>query len=406
MPEPARYDLDSDDYFSDPYPTYDRMRVQDPVHFDETKGLWYVTRHADVLALARHPSTSVNRVEAFFTGVSPELDDKVAVVRQFFFDWLVFLDPPHHARLRRLLMKAFSPAAVARLAPRLEKIVDSTLDGLSERDTFDVVNDYSVPVTLHLIARMIGIPDHDIPAFKALADAAIKPLTWTGDPDGNVIAAHDGVAGLAAFFQGLIVERRDRPADDLLTHLTRAADDGQVMTDQEIVSTCAMLLVAGHETSANLIGTGVLALLRHPDQLALLRADPPLIDSAVEEFLRYDGSGGGIGRIATAPIELSGGRIPAGQLAFGLTHAANHDPDVFVDPGRLDIRRADNRHLGLGHGLHMCLGAHLARLETRTAVHALLHRRPELTLVTDKPRWIRSLSHRGVHELVVTGPSR
>ncbi|MCM4083619.1 cytochrome P450 [Paractinoplanes hotanensis] len=400
VPEP--YDLDSDGYFSDPYPTYDRMRVQDPVYFDESKGLWYVTRHADVLALARHPSTSVNRVEAFFTGVSPELTDEVAVVRRFF-DWLVFLDPPQHARLRRLLMKAFSPAAVARLAPSLKEIADDTLDGLADRDTFDVVNDYGVPVTLQLIARMIGIPDHDIPTFKALADAAIKPLTWTGDPDSNVIAAYDGVVGLEAFFRALIIERRNRPADDLLSHLTRAEDDGQAMTDQEIVSTCAMLLVAGHETSANLIGTGILALLRHPDQLDLLRADPALIDSAVEEFLRYDGSGGGIGRIATEPIELSGGRIPAGQLAFGLTHAANHDPAVFVKPGRLDIRRSDNRHLGLGHGLHMCLGAHLARLETRTAVRALLRHRPEITLVTEKPVWIKSLSHRGVHELVVAG---
>jgi cytochrome P450 len=403
MPVAAQYDLDSDDYFSDPYPTYERMRVQDPVYFDETKGLWYVTRHADVLALARHPSTSVNRVEAFFTGVSPELADKVEVVRRFFFDWLVFLDPPQHARLRRLLMKGFSPAAVARLAPGLEEIVDGTLDGLAERDTFDVVNDYGVPVTLRLIARMIGIPDQDISSFKALADAAIRPLTWTGDPDGNVIAAHDGVVGLESFFRDLIIERRRRPTDDLLTHLTRAEADDQAMTDQEIISTCAMLLVAGHETSANLIGTGMLALLRHPDQLELLRADPTLIYSAVEEFLRYDGSGGGIGRIATEPIELSGGRIPAGQLAFGLTHAANHDPAAFVNPDRLDIRRSDNRHLGLGHGLHMCLGAHLARLETRTAVGALLQRRPQLTLVTEKPRWIRSLSHRGVHELVVAG---
>lgn len=399
----APYDLDSADYFSDPYPTYERMRVQDPVYFDEAKGLWYVTRHADMLALARHPGTSVNRVEAFFTGVSPELTGKVTVVRRFFFDWLVFLDPPQHARLRRLLMKAFSPAAVARLGPGLKEIVDGTLDGLADRDTFDVVGDYGVPVTLHLIARMIGIPDRDVFSFKALADAAIKPLTWTGDPDGNVIAAYDGVVGLEAFFHRLIGERRERPADDLLTHLTRAGDGDQAMTDQEIISTCAMLLVAGHETSANLIGTGILALLRHPDQLDLLRAEPALIDSAVEEFLRYDGSGGGIGRIATEPIELSGGRIPAGQLAFGLTHAANHDPDVFVNPGRLDIRRSDNRHLGLGHGLHMCLGAGLARLETRTAVGALLRRRPDLALVTERPTWIRSLSHRGVEELMVAG---
>lgn len=403
MPTAAQFDRDSDDYFSDPYPTYDRRRLHNPVHFDETKGLWYVTRHADVLALARHPSTSVNRVEAFFTGVSPQLSGKVAVVRRFFFDWLVFLDPPQHARLRRLLMKAFSPAAVASLAPRLTQIVDGALDDLAGRDTFDVVNDYGVPVTLRLIAHMIGIPEQDISSFKALSDAAIKPLTWTGDPDGNVVAAHDGVVGLEAFFHELIVERRRRPAGDLLTHLTRAGTGDEAMTDQEIVSTCAMLLVAGHETSANLIGTAVLALLRHPDQLELLLTDPGLIDSAVEEFLRYDSSGGGIGRIATEPIELSGGRIPAGQLAFGLTHAANHDPAVFADPSRLDIRRSDNRHLGLGHGLHMCLGAHLARLETRTAISALLQRHPRLSLVTDKPRWIRSLSHRGVHELVVAG---
>ncbi|TDO37092.1 cytochrome P450 [Paractinoplanes brasiliensis] len=403
MPVESKYDLNSDDYFSDPYPTYDRMRVHDPVFFDETKGLWYVTRHADVMALARHPGTSVNRVEAFFTGVSPQLAGQVAVVRRFFFDWLVFLDPPQHTRLRRLLMKAFSPAAVARLAPGLNEIVDETLDDLADHDAFDVVNEFGVPVTLRLIARMIGIPDSDIGSFKALADAAIKPLTWTGDPDGNVVAAHDGVVGLEAFFRGLIQERRRRPADDLLTHLIQAGAGDQAMTDQEIVSTCAMLLVAGHETSANLIGTGLLALLRHPDQLALLRDDPALIDSAVEEFLRYDGSGGGIGRIATEPIEFSGGRIPPGQLAFGLTHAANHDPAVFENPGRLDIRRTDNRHLGLGHGLHMCLGAHLARLETRTAISALLHRRPRLTLVTEKPRWIRSLSHRGVQALAVAG---
>jgi cytochrome P450 len=398
----VQYDLTSAEYYADPYPTYARMRREDPVYWDPGMGIWFVTRYSDVLSLMRDRCWSSDRVAHFFTGLGPELADDIAVVSRFYTDWLVFLDPPNHTRLRRLMTRAFSPRGIETIREFTRTAVDQALDRVAGAGRFDAIADFSVPVPAQVIAHMLGVAPQDVEQFKGWTTDVFRVPAWVGDQGENVRVASRSVRALEEYFRALIAERRRHPTDDLLGMLVAADADGHILTDQELVSTCALLLVAGHETTTNQIGNAVLALLRHPAELARLRADPTLLDSAVEEFLRYDGSPGGLARVARHDTELAGQTILAGQIAMGMAQAANRDPAVFADPDRFDVGRADNRHLGLGLGPHICLGAALARLELRIAVGVLIERFPRLTLETDNLTWLHSLAERGLTSLPVT----
>lgn len=398
----AVYDLSSDAYYTDPYPTYARMRRDDPVYLHPDMGMWFVTRHADVLALMRDPRWSSQRVDLLFTGVSPELGDDIKVVHRFYTDWLVFLDPPGHSRLRRLMTRAFTPRRIEVIREFAQATVDRALDRVAGAGRFDLIADFSAPVPAQVISHMLGVPEPDVEQFKAWTAEVFRVPSWVGDQDENVRAAANGVRQLEDYFREMIAERRRRPADDLLGTLVAASEEGHFLTDQELVSTCALLLVAGHETTTNQIGNAVIALLRHPAELARLRADPALIGSAVEELLRYEASSGCLGRIAKEDVEVAGQVIPAGHLAMCVPQSANRDEEAFAEPDRLDLGRTDIRHFGLGHGPHTCLGAALARLEIGVAIETLVRRFPRLALETDQLRWMHSLAERGVTSLPVT----
>jgi cytochrome P450 len=398
----ATYDLDSASYYADPYPTYTRMRRDSPAYFDKGRGLWLLTRYADVYALARDRRTSVARVDQLLAGVSPALADKAKVVHRFLSDWLVFSDPPRHTILRKLQARAFSAHSIATQEPQIQQVVDATLHGLPGAGEVDLIHEVAMPIPATVIAHMLGIPPSDVGSFKRWTSAVFRVPAWTGDLDENVVAAYDGVVSLDGYFRDIIAFRRKAPGDDVLSALVQAEQDGQFLNEHELVASCALLLLAGHETSINMIGNGVLALLRHPAELDRLRNDPALIDSAVEEFQRYDSASGAIARILLEDLELGGQVIPAGQAVGGLVWAANRDPEVFDDPDRFDIGRNDSRHLGFGGGPHLCLGAALARLEVKIAVGTLLTRFPKLELADDNPVWVKSLAIRGVERLLVT----
>ena len=398
----ARYDLASDAYYSDPYPTYAAMRRDDPAYLREDLGIWMLTRYADVHALSRSRNTSVARVGQLVGFASPELAAKAEVVSRFLSDWLVFSDPPRHTVMRRLQTRAFSPRNIAALEPYIRDLVNATLDGLAGAGQFDVIADFAIPVPAHVIAHMLGVPRKDVDQFKAWTSAVFRVPAMVGDPDENMRAAYEGVLSLDSYFRELIAERRESPSDDILSALVQAEEDGQFLNEHELVSSCALLLLAGHETSTHVIGNGLLALLRHPDQLRRLRGNQELIESAVEEFQRYDSASGMISRVLTADLKVGDQVIPAGQVASGVVQAANRDPDMFPDPDRFDIGRADSRHLGFGGGPHLCLGAALSRLETKVAVAALVDRFPKLELADDNPVWVRSIAIRGVESLPVT----
>jgi cytochrome P450 len=358
-----------------------------------------------VLTVSRDRRFSAERIQNVLAKASPATGHEVQAVRRFLSHWLVFVDPPGHTRLRRLMTNAFSAKSVAAMESFMRAAVDEALDQIGDAEEFDLVEAFSSPVPANIVGRLLGVRPEDVGQFRSWTSDVFR-VVGVGDRDEDARRTYQGIRNLTAYFHELIAERRRAPAEDLLGALIAANEDGQTLSEEELIATCALILVAGHETSTHQIGNGVIALQRNPTELARLQAEPQLIDAAVEEILRYDGSAGGIARRATTDIELSGQVIPAGDVAVGLTQAANRDPEVYSDPDRFLIGRSDGRHIAFGQGPHVCIGAALARLELTIAIGALLARFPNLELATDDLEWVRGLAARGVHRLPVRAGAR
>lgn len=349
---------------SDPYPIYARLRRQAPIAAPTggDRRLYPLTRHADVRAALHDPRLSSRPPWEPSEGTRSMLS----------------VDPPDHGRLRGLVSAAFTPARVNALAGRIEQLAEGLLDSIGERDEIDLMSALAEPLPLRVIAELLGIPTEDRRRFKAWS-SAIVPLLDVPSPE-QLAAAEAAQRELRDYFAGVIAERRRAPGQDLISALIAARDEQDALTEAELGATCRLLLIAGHETTTNLIGNGTVALLAHPDQLEALRADPSLDRAAVEELLRHDAPVQGVRRVALEPVAIGGAAIPAGSFVLALMGAANRDPEVFKDPDRLDLTRDPNPHLAFGHGIHTCLGASLAQLEGRIALRALLERFPRIEL--------------------------
>ena len=382
---------------ADPYPLYRRLREENPIHAGPIGGL-VLTRHADCLHVLRHPAASSDeRKGEMFEAMAAagEIDQELADNRPF-----LFLDPPDHTRLRRLVSKAFTPKTIERLRPRVQQLVDELLDARIETGTIELIEDLAYPLPVQVISELLGVPPEDHERFKGWSRDLARGL----DPDfilpPDVLAKRDeAIQAFSAYFLELIAEHRRSPRDDLLSALVAAEDEGDRLTEQELLSTCTLLLVAGHETTVNLIANGTLALLRAPDQLQRLRDDPSIARSAVEELLRYDPPVQMTGRVALEDIELPGATLTKGSFGLLLLASANRDPAAFPDPDRVDLGRVDNHHLAFGFGTHFCLGAPLARLEGEVALTTLVGRCPDLALAVDTPRYKENLILRGLEAL-------
>jgi pimeloyl-[acyl-carrier protein] synthase len=412
----------------DPYPLYHRLRAEDPVHRSDL-GFWVLTRHADVLAVLRDPRLSRDprhseRIELLRS--SAELDELLASEEAA--PSMLFVDPPDHTRLRTLVNKAFTPAAVERLRPRVEAIVAGLLDRVAGAGAMDVVEDLAYPLPVTVICELFGVPEADHDRFRAWSRGLVRlldPLVATDALEGALRAR----LALRGYLRELIAERRAHPSGDLLTALIAAEDEGHQPTtlvqdqdhgipegdhaerhgpartslsEAELVSMCVLLLVAGHETTVNLIANGLLALLRDPQALAGLKAQPGLAGSAVEELLRYDSPVQFTSRHALADLDLGGRQVGAGETVVAVLGAANRDPAQFPDPDRLDLARQPNRHVAFGGGIHFCLGAPLARMEARIAIPALLARLPGLEVGPGPPVRRDTVTLRGLASLPVT----
>ncbi|MGF1424892.1 cytochrome P450 [Kitasatospora sp. LaBMicrA B282] len=427
MPD-QRYDLHSKAYFADPYPVYHAMREHDPVYRQPETGAWMLTRHDDMVELCRHPRVSADRTAPLFPagsdsgtgsdlgtgsdgdiGAATAADRQNATLRNFLAPWLIFLDGAEHARVRSVLSRSFTPRAIAGLRPFVRTVVDDAITTLRAADSPDLIRDLALPVPARVIGHLLGLPPEDLPGFQQSVNAVFQFAGQLGDPEENLRLAHRATEELGDYFRALVAEKRrarrgraaDEPPADLVSIMITADEDGGLLTEHELVANCALLLVTGHETTTHTLGNGVIALLRHPEQLRLLRDKPELIGSAVEEILRYDSSSGLIGRLLLDDIEIRGQRIEQGSFVYAVGQAANRDPAVYPDPDRFDITRTGPRHLGFGHGVHACIGAALARLETDVALTALLRAFPDLAPVTDEYDWIASYSQRGVRSLPV-----
>lgn len=371
-----QFDPRSPDFRRNPYPYYDMLRTHAPVFFWDAWGTYFLTRWEDCNALLRD-----NRLGHGGTGEpAPQQQDLYRMQA----NWMLFRDPPDHTRLRGLAQRAFTPRMVEQMRTTIQDITDGLLDKAAAKDHLDVVADLAYPLPVTVIARMFGVPEGDLDIFHTWSDALAKSLDLT-EVEEVYNEASRAAAAFTAYLAELADRRRVEPADDLLSALVAAEEEGDRLTTDELYATCALLLVAGHETTVNLIGNGTLALLRNPEQLALLRAQPELVKSAVEELLRYDGPVQATSRVVLEEFQLDGKQMPRGMTLHFMLGAANHDPAVFAAPSVLDITRKPNPHLGFGGGIHYCLGAPLARLEAQIAFSTLLQRFPVLTLLEADP---------------------
>ena len=394
----ATYDLLSREHFAAPYETFALMRERDPLYWCEPMGMWFATRYEDVHAVTRDRRFSSDKVDFF---VPPGGDEKSRAVRRFFTDWMVFCDPPEHTRLRKLVSRAFTPRSIAMLESFTQRVAEEALDRVSGKDQIDVISDFGFPVPSRVIAHMLGVAPDRVDDFEQWSRGVERVLGLVGDQDENISRAYAGIQSLAAYFHDLIAERRAAPGEGLLSLMVQPGEDGSVLSEHEVMASCALLLIGGHETTTHLIGNATLALLRNPGELARLRAQPDLAASAVEEVARYEAALPGIARTAQEDVPLSGGVVPAGTNIMAVVRSANRDPAVFADPDRLDISRGDMRHLGFGGGAHACVGAALARLETRIAITALLARYPRIELAVSDPDPTMSWVINGVTSLPV-----
>jgi cytochrome P450 len=317
---------------------------------------------------------------------------------------MLFRDPPDHTRLRGLVSRAFTPRVVEGLRPRIQQIVDGLLDRVQGAGRMEVISDLAYPLPVTVISEMLGVPEEDRERIKRWSADIARSLDAIGLPTDPEIVdrGRTGRRAIGDYFRSLIPDRKKRPRGDLLSLLIEAEEQGDKLSEGELLATCVLLYIAGHETTVNLIGNGLLALLRHPKELERLRDKPALVQSAVEELLRYDGPVQRTARITNADVELGEHKIPKGSMVVPVIGAANRDPAHFPDPDRLDVSRPDNRHIAFGFGIHFCLGAPLARLEGQITLGTLLHRLPQLALSTERPEWRESQVLRGLKALPVS----
>ena len=385
-------------FTEDPYPHYQRMRDLDPVH-QHPLGFWLVTRYEDVTALLRANLSVENRNLA--GGIVAEQRNELEQFDTAFGLSMLDRDPPDHTRLRRLVTKVFTPKAVAALEPKVAALVDASLDRIAEERTVDLIEALAFPLPFAVISELLGTPPTDHVRLRELSGTIVRSLEVVTDEEVmRAIAAAE--VELTALMREIIAWKRQNPADDLLTALIAAEDEGDQLTDDELVAQVLLLYVAGHETTVNLIGNGVVALLRNPDQLRLLRARPELAANAVEEFLRYDSPVQQSRRITTAPYTAGGREIPPGMFVIAGLASANRDERRFgPDAHELRIDREDARaQVSFGAGPHHCLGAALARLEGRVAIGSLVRRFPDLVMAGDV-EWNGRLNLRGADKLPI-----
>jgi cytochrome P450 len=391
-----------DAMLADPYPFYERLRSQDPVHWDESDKRWLLTRYADVTSVLRSPAASSNRVQVVLHFVPPEFR-RIAEARA---KSMISCDAPDHNRLRLLVSKAFTARAVEAMTHKIQHLVDGFLDAVQARGRMDVIADLAYPLPVTVIAEMLGVPAEDRGLFKKWSDELSILAGGGGSPAALTLDDYrrnaQSYEELTAYLSNIAAQRRTQPRDDLITALVQAEEAGDRLSEEEFYANTMLLLVAGNETTTNLIGNGTLALLQHPDQLRKLREKPSLIASAVEELLRYDSPVQMTTRVLTHDLELGGKQLRQGQMVVVMLGAANRDPEVFSAPNRLDVERADNKHLSFGLGSHFCLGAQLARLEGRIVFETLLRRMPKLRLEGPGPQRRRHFNLRGLQSLSVT----
>lgn len=396
-------DLLRPEAIADPHPVFARLRELDSIRWSEPHRAWLVTRYDDVSEAYRNRALSSDRVRPLLAARRAEQPPSTNRVQELLSQWMVVSDPPEHTRLRRLAAGAFKQQRISAMTRRIQQLVDDLLDEFIADGHSDLIQHLAYPLPAIVIAEMLGVSPEDRDRFRHWSDELALVAFGAG---GEARAerherALKGLEEMTSYFRQLIELRRREPGNDMISAMMAGDGSGDELTEDELVAMCALLLFAGHETTTNSIANGVVTLLQHPDQLALLRAQPELISTAVEELLRFDGPIKVLTRWVKADTELAGQQVRAGERVYLVLAAANRDGAKFADPDVLDLRRSPNPHIAFGKGIHACVGAQLARLETRIAVSSIVQRLPGLQLAGELV-YKESLAARALEELHVT----
>lgn len=392
-------------FFEDPYPTYHALRTSDPVLWDANIEAWVLTRYADVAAALSDPrllrGSTPEQEAALPAQLAANGQDALLPLHRLLSQMMLFSDPPKHTRLRALATKAFTPRVVEAMRPHIQAVVDDLLDAVQPTGRMNVVRDLAYPLPVIIICELLGLPREERDQFKRWSGDIIAFAARTSESDELAQQALRSAREALSYFGELAARLRANPRDDLMSALVAAEEQGDRLSTEELLANAILLLMNGHETTTDAIGNGLLALLRHPDQLQHLRDEPALIGGAVEEFLRYDGSVQLRGLDAAHDFELGGKQIRAGQTVLLALGGANRDPAQFPEPDRLEITRRENRHLEFGHGMHFCIAAALARAEIQIAIGTILRRLPNVQLATEQLEWRTGTIFRGLTALPV-----
>jgi cytochrome P450 len=391
------YSPRSPEFQSNPHPNFHELRSLDPVHWQAASGYWILTRFADVTAFLK--DERFGKGTMFRTGGHD--DDRLSPMDAMRRDWMLLKDPPEHTRLRALVSRAFTPRVVALLANNIQAITDALLDDAMQKPSFDAIGALAYPLPVTVIAILLGVPVEDRDVFLQFSQQFASVLEVNKSAD-DLARGNQLAEAMGDYFRRLIAHKRRHPQEDLISRLIEVEESGTRLNEQELIATCIMLLFAGHETTVNLIGNGLLALLRHPAELNRLAQQPEQMSRAVEELLRYDRPVSAVFRVAQESVEIGGRTIGPGQDVMGALVAANRDPARFTEPDHLDIGRDEGQALAFGQGIHYCLGAPLARLEASIAFKTLLRRMPAIRVGPEPLVWRKSFVFRGPATLSVS----
>ena len=399
LPEIADYDPRDPDVIDDPIPVLTHLQKVDPVHWSQRLNGWVITGYDDARAILTDEQISADRLTPFYEHQSDAMQKRISELIRYLNTWVAFKDPPEHTRLRTLMNKVFTRAAVRELRPAIERAVGRLLDAMAGRDEVDFIQVFAYPLPAAVIMDMLGLPHEDTESLKDWSNKMqlfIGSATTSSD---KYALAERGAIEMAEYFRNIILEREKNLGDDMISKLLTIRQQGDALTEDEVIGTSMLFLFGGHETTTNLLGNGVRAFLANPEQLARLKANPKLIRRAVEEVLRYDGPTGATVRVVKEDHLLHGRTLRKGDRVFVMINAANHDDRIFDNPGTFDIERDPNPHLTFNYGAHFCLGAPLARLEGEVAFMRLFERFPEMRLTAERYRYMDTLVMRGVRSM-------
>lgn len=397
----VHYDPRNKATINDPIPVLRTLQDHAPVYWCDALRGWVITRNEDVKKVLRSDDFSADRITPFYEAQSQERQASIQQLIRYLNTWVAFKDPPDHTRLRKLMKTVFSPETVAGQRGVVERSVTRLIDRLEDQESFDFISEFAFPLPAMVILDLLGLPEEDMEDLKTWSNKMQLFIGSATTSPEKYDLAEEGAIRMASYFRDIITERERNPGNDLITHLLALREVDDALTEDEVIGTSMLFLFGGHETTTNLIGNGVRALLRHPEERQRLIDAPELIDSAVEEILRYDGPTGASVRIVKNTHVLHGVELTAGERVFVMINAANHDPRAFKDPEVFDITRSPNLHLTFNFGPHFCMGAPLARLEGQVAIGEIIKRLPGLRLAATDYDYMDTMIMRGLREMAV-----